>query len=186
MLWRIVRRLLAIFIRLFYWHPVAGLVVVVLALFAAGASLGGVNSAQLMRGQVTTAGVVPATAPPVARSLSVQPAARMAPPPAVDEYIRGMTSFDARLMWDALDQQAIKAMESQGGSQQQLQQRLNDAKQNGAHYEDVTYVGGYPLQNGNKYLFYVVSRRGFAGPGQFDQVFFVFTVGPNGKIVKIE
>jgi hypothetical protein len=97
-----------------------------------------------------------------------------------------MTTFDSKLMWDALDSQAIQSMTSQGGSEQVLQQRLDEAKQGGARYEDVTYIGGYPLKNGDQYFFYVVSRRGFVAPGQLDQVFFVFTVGSNGKIVKIE
>ena len=61
-------------------------------------------------------------------------------------------------------------MTKQGGSQQSLQQRLDDAKQNGWSYEDVTFIGGYPLKNGEKYLFYVVSRRGFAGPGIIDRL----------------
>lgn len=185
-MWRIVRRLLAIFIQLFVWHPVAGLVVAVVAVGAIGIGLGGSHSLQLLQGQVTPSGVVSSRVPAPATNVSVQSAPSVAPPPSVTQYIRGMTSFNAQLMWDALDQQAIQAMQSQGGSQQQLQQRLDDAKNNGASYEDVTYVGGYPLQNGQKYFFYVVSRRGFASPGQFDQVFFVFTVGPNGKIVKIE
>ncbi len=97
-----------------------------------------------------------------------------------------MTSFDAKLMWDSLDPTAIQTMTSQGGSQTTLQQRLDDAKQNGAAYEGITFVGGYPLKNGQRYLFYVVTRRGFTGPGQLDQIFFVFTVGQNGKILKIE
>jgi hypothetical protein len=109
-----------------------------------------------------------------------------APAPAVDEYIKGMTTFDAKLMWDALDPVAITAMTSQGGSQDALQQRLDQAKQNGDRYQDVTFIGGYPLKNGDRYLFYVVTRQGFAGPGVSDQVFFVFTVGQTGKITKIE
>lgn len=97
-----------------------------------------------------------------------------------------MMAFNAHLMWESLDPTAIQAMTSQGGSEQELQRRLDDAKQNGARYDDVSFVGGYPLTNGESYMFYVVTRRGFAGPNIADQIFFVFTVGPNGKIVKIE
>ena len=89
-------------------------------------------------------------------------------------------------MWSALDTPAIQAMTTQGGSQQALQKRLDDAKQNGARYDEVDFIGGYTLKNGDHYFFYVVTRRGFAGPGVADQVFFVFTVGQSGKIVKIE
>ena len=46
-------------------------------------------------------------------------------------------------------------------------------------------IGDYPLQDGRHYLFYVLSRRGFVGPDQPDQVYFVFTVGTDGKITAI-
>lgn len=185
MVWKVVRRILAVFIRVFVWHPVIGLVVVVLALGAIGLQMGGLNNPQALTtrpsaptsGQLTTSAIAPIT---VKTNSSTPPA------PAVDEYIKGMTTFDAKLMWDALDQQAITAMTSQGGSQDALQQRLSDAKQNGAHYQDVTFIGDFPLKNGERYQFFVVTRQGFAGPGATDQVFFVFTVGQNGKIVKIE
>jgi hypothetical protein len=187
MLWKVVRRLLAVFIRGFIMHPVIGLVVLVAAVGIVGVGVGGVDSAQLMRtGTVTPQTAPAAAAVPARTSVSFQNAAPVAPAQAVDQYIHGMISFDARLMWESLDPTAIDAMTKQGGSEQSLQQRLDDAKQNGWSYEDVTYVGGYPLRNGDKYLFYVVSRRGFAGPGIVDQVFFVFTVGPSGKILKIE
>jgi hypothetical protein len=187
MVWRIVRRLLALFIQVFVWHPGVGLVGVVLAVGVLGFAVGGLNSSQLLQGRgtsQTTAPVDPAAAP--APALSVQAASTTAPAPAVDQYIKGMTTFDAKLMWDSLDPTAVQTMVSQGGSQTTLQQRLDDAKQNGAAYEDITFIGGYPLQNGQRYLFYVVTRRGFTGPGQLDQIFFVFTVGQNGKILKIE
>jgi len=185
MVWKVVRRSLAIFIRVFVWHPVVGFIVVILALGAIGLEVGGLNNSQLLSPRTLASTSGPATGSAIA-PVAVQSASSAAPAPAVDEYIKGMTTFDAKLMWDALDPQAITAMTTQGGSQDALQQRLNDAKQNGAHYQDVTFIGGYPLQNGDRYLFYVVTRQGFAGPGVSDQVFFVFTVGQSGKIVKIE
>jgi hypothetical protein len=97
-----------------------------------------------------------------------------------------MRAFDAQLMWDALDQQAIQAMTSQGGSEQALQQNSDGAKKSGGEYLDVVFVATYPLQDGGQYVFYVVTRRGFAGAGVTDQTFFVFTVGANGKIVKMQ
>jgi hypothetical protein len=144
------------------------------------------NDTQIFTNNASAPDASSSAAAPATTTLATQSGPITSPPPAVDEYIKGMTTFDARLMWDALDPLAVQAMTSQGGSQQALQQRLDDAKQSGAHYDDVTYIGGYPLKNGNRYLFYVVSRRGFSAPGQVDQVFFVFTVGQNGKIVKIE
>jgi hypothetical protein len=101
--------------------------------------------------------------------------------PSVDSYIKGLTQFDARLMWGSLSDEAIQAMRSRGGSLEALQKGLDDARQRGARYED-----NYPLQDGRKYLFYVLSRRGFTGPEQLEQVYFVFTVAKDGKITRIE
>jgi hypothetical protein len=186
MLWRVVRRVLALFIRVFIWHPIVSLVVLCLALFAAGLRSGGMNDAQMLSGGRVASASAAASAPLAPTTVTNQAPPITSPPPEVDKYIKGMTTFDARLMWDALDPTAVQAMVTQGGSQAALQQRLDDAKQKGARYDDVTFIGGYPLKNGERFFFYVVSRQGFAGPGQTDQVFFVFTVGPTGKIVKIE
>ena len=187
MLWKIIRRLLALFIRVFIWHPVVSLVLVAVGLGVAGFALGGPSAlTTLMQGQQTSVTGVGTTVGTTAPSVAVQSAAAVSPPPSVDEYIRGMMNFDAGLMWDALDPRAVQTMQSQGNSQQTLQQRLDQAKQTGARYDGVTFVGGYTLDNGDRYMFYVMSRKGFAGPGVADQIFFVFTVGQSGKIVKIE
>jgi hypothetical protein len=105
--------------------------------------------------------------------------------PSVDSYIKGLTQFDAGPMWGSLSDEALQAMQSRGGSLEALQKGLDDAKQSGARYESVTKIGQYPLQDGQTYLFYVLARRGFAGPDQVDQVYFVFTVDQNGKIANI-
>jgi hypothetical protein len=106
--------------------------------------------------------------------------------PAVDSYIKGLTQFDAKLMWGALSDDAINQMKTRGGSVEALQAGLDDAKRRGGRYEDITMIGTYPLQNGGRYLFYVMSRRGFSGSDQLEQVYFVFTVNREGKITKIE
>lgn len=187
MLWRVIRRLLAVGIRALMWRPVVSFTAVAVALGIVGFVIGGPQGAQLLPGSATSSATGPAASTSAITPItSVQSAPSTTPPPAVEEYVKGMTNFNAQMMWDSLDQQAVQAMQSQGGSEQQLQQRLDDAKQKGASYEGVVFVGGYPLQNGDKFLFYVVSRRGFAGAGVADQVFFVFTVGPNGKILRIE
>jgi hypothetical protein len=106
--------------------------------------------------------------------------------PSVDAYIRGLTQFDASMMWGALAEEAITAMRARGGSLEALQAGLDDAKRRGARYEDVTMIGNYPLQDGRRYLFYVLSRRGFTGPDVLEQVYFIFTVNREGKITRIE
>jgi hypothetical protein len=106
--------------------------------------------------------------------------------PSVDSYIKGLTQFDAKLMWGALSEEAIQSMRSRGGSLDALQAGLDDAKKRGARYEDITMIGNYPLQDGRKYLFYVLSRRGFGQQDQLEQVYFIFTVNKDGKIARIE
>ena len=105
---------------------------------------------------------------------------------AVQSYIKGLTQFDANLMWSSLAEEAINSMKQRGGSLETLQTGLDDAKKRGARYEDITMVGAYPLQGGGKYEFYVLSRRGFSGPDQLEQVFFVFTLNRDGKITRID
>jgi hypothetical protein len=105
---------------------------------------------------------------------------------SVNSYIKGLTEFDAKLMWGSLADEAINAMKTRGGSPEALQSQLDEAKRRGARYEDITMIGTYPLQGGGKYLFYVLSRRGFSANEQLEQVYFVFTVNPDGKITHIE
>lgn len=109
-----------------------------------------------------------------------------APVPAVESYLKGMTTFNAKLMWDALNEDALRQMQSQGGSLEQLQQKLNETKQNGISYDEIAYIGGYQRRDGIRYLFYVISRRGMRAPDDVEQVWFVFTVDPAGKIAKID
>ncbi|TAK22186.1 MAG: hypothetical protein EPO26_12995 [Chloroflexota bacterium] len=108
------------------------------------------------------------------------------PVASVDAYIKGLTEFDAQLMWGSLAEEAINQMKSRGGSLDALQSGLDDAKKRGARYEDISMIGNYPLQDGRRYLFYVLSRRGFSGPDQLEQIFFVFTVSRDGKITRID
>lgn len=105
---------------------------------------------------------------------------------SVTEYLKGMTTFDASLMWGALSDDAIRKMQSQGGSLEQLQESLNRAKQRGLSYDGVAYVGGYRIPDGNRYLFYVIARRGAVASSSVEHVWFVFTVDPSGKIAKID
>ena len=109
------------------------------------------------------------------------------PVPAVDAYIKGLTTFDATMMWFTLSDDAIASMRGRGGSLEALQAGLDDAKRRGATYEDIIQIGSYALRDGRKYLFFVLSRRGFGqGGDQLEQVYFVFTVNRDGKITRIE
>ncbi len=178
--WVVVRRLLALIIRLLLLNKivtlgVAALAAVVFIVYPATQAMtpGSQNSGQ---------------AAPIQQAQMVRPvgAANEAPPAAVQNYIKGMETFDAKLMWNSLSADAINQIQSKVGTVDAYQQALDQMKQSGARYEDVSYVGGYPLKNGARYFFFVMTRRGFAGPNVDDQVFYVFTVGPDGKIVSID
>jgi hypothetical protein len=107
--------------------------------------------------------------------------------PAVEDYLKGLTQFDARLMWNALSEEAILSLRSRGATLEALQQSLDEQRRRGVRYEDITFIGSFALQDGRRYLFYVLSRRGFSGGrDDLDQIYYVFTVDRNGKIVNIE
>ncbi len=182
-LWVVIRRLLALIIRLLMINRIVSAGVFVL-LFA------GLIGYPLVTGATTTAPTTSAVGPAVAAAPVNRAASAGAPAPsrAVEDYLKGMETFDAKLMWNALSPQAISQMQSQGGSVDKLQQGLDQAKQAGAQYEEVSYIGSYPLRDGTTYYFFVVTRRGFtqSAPNGVDQVYFVFTVGPDGKILRIE
>lgn len=178
---------------MFVWHPVISLVVAVVAIGAVGFAMLGSNSGQVLNGPSSSASITslspsPGTAstPSAAIPLAIHPAPQVRPAPAVQQYIQGMVGFNAHMMWQSLSPTAIQSMTSQGGTEEALQQKLDQARQQGAAYDEVTYVGGYPLKDGTEYFFYVVSRRGFSAPNAPDQEFFVFTVGQDGKILAIQ
>ena len=189
--WTLIRRLLAQLIRLLLLNPIVTMGV--LALLVVGVVVTQIAPSYLSGGRGTTRAAAAAGAGSAATSGS-SPSAPVrqagsggaAPAPAVEEYIRGMTSYNANLMWNSLSPDAIGQMQSKGGSLEKLQAGLDDMKNSGARYEEVSYVGAYPLKDGSRYFFFVMTRRGFAGPDAPDQVYFVFTVGNDGKIARIE
>jgi len=108
------------------------------------------------------------------------------PPLAVVDYVQGMLSFNASLMWEALDPTTIAQMEAQGDSESALQQRLNEAKAKGDRYDTIFFAGGYRLADGTTYVFYVASHLSLANRDMPEQIPFTFIVGPSGKILKVQ
>jgi len=162
-------------------------IAIVLVIGAVGLVIGAPQANRVLTNSVTASTTAStSSSSPVAPVQAQNQNVQNVTAPAVDDYLKGMTTFDANLMWRSLSPDAITQMTQQGNTVQQLQQNLNQAKQAGARYESITYIGGFPLTDGEKYLFYVVSRRGFSGPGVLEQVYFVFTVGADGKIVQIQ
>lgn len=108
------------------------------------------------------------------------------PIPTVEQYLAGLREFDARKMWDAYGDEARQEIEQQGGTLAILQSRLDQAKAGGGRYEKFDRIGTYLLADGRAFCFYVATRRGFPNAPNPEQIFYVFTVDPQGKILEIK
>lgn len=107
------------------------------------------------------------------------------PEDAVSQYIAGMTQFDGQRMWDAYAEIARSGMAASGRSAAELQRGLDEARTRGARIESTQALGSYPLRDGRRFVFYIVRRSGFPPDGSSEELYFVFTVDPAGKILDI-
>ena len=99
-------------------------------------------------------------------------------PQAPVAFFKAQQAGDANTMW-ALLSDSFK----QGLSMQQLQAQLQQVKPKMGVIKNVSYVGGTKEQDGNGvYLYLLTLDQG----GQTSQVTYLFTLDPQGKIVKIE
>lgn len=171
MVGRILKRILHRLIRGVLLHPIR--FVIVVAALLAGAAL-----------VVLQAGL-----PTLALSLP-SPSARLSSngaPVATENYMRGTETFNAELVWNALSDEAQGRYRSRGGSMQALQSQMDQAKQAGAHLENVTYIGGQGFADGSSMHFYTVLTRGpQTQQGAAEPVPYVFTLDPSGKIVRVQ
>ncbi|MGI8915230.1 MAG: hypothetical protein ACR2JY_15835 [Chloroflexota bacterium] len=99
-------------------------------------------------------------------------------PQAPVEFFKAQQSGDANTMWGLLSDSY-----KQGLSMQQLQAQLTQIQPKMGAITHVSYVGGTKEQDGNGvYLYLLTLDQG----GQPNQVTYLFTLDPQGKIVKIE
>lgn len=103
----------------------------------------------------------------------------------VESYIAAMMAFDAQGMWAAYNEEARTQLAARGGSAEQLQQGLDQARGAGARYTGAVRIGNYPLRDGRRYVFYILSRTGFPPSGGDEEVYFIFTVDPDGRILNV-
>jgi len=103
----------------------------------------------------------------------------------VEEYLDGMADFDAARMWGAYAEVVRAEMAARGRSVEELQRGLDQARRNGAAIASRRPLGTYPLRDGRRYVFYIVRRTGFPPNGGAEELYFVFTVDPSGKILNI-
>jgi hypothetical protein len=103
----------------------------------------------------------------------------------VEEYIAGMRAFDAQRMWGAYNEQVRTELASRGQGPEQLQRGLTEAQQRGARVDSAERVGNYPLRDGRRYVFYVITRSGFPPDGATEELYFIFMVDPAGRILTV-
>jgi len=121
-------------------------------------------------------------------SLPSMPRAARSEPNATESYMRGTTAFDARLVWEALSEDAQSRYASRGGDLQTLQAQMDQAKQAGAQLDSITYIGGQPLPDGTSLHFYTVLTRGPQQQQRTDPEYvpYVFTLDTTGKITRVQ
>lgn len=99
-------------------------------------------------------------------------------PQAPYQFFKAQQAGDANTIWGLLSDTY-----KQGASLQQLQAQLDQAKPRMGIIKQISYVGGTKERNGNGvYLYLLTMDQG----GQTAQVTYLFTLDPQGKIVKIE
>ena len=168
MIGRIIKRVFHRLIRGLVVHPIRGVIMLVVLLAAAAVLLSQSSLPALSLGMPSV--------PRVGRS----------EPSATESYMRGTTSFDAQLVWEALSSDAQSRYSSRGGDLQTLQAQMDQAKQAGAQLDQVTYIGGQALPDGTSLHFYTVLTRGPQSRAEPEYVPYVFTLDPSGKIIRVQ
>jgi hypothetical protein len=166
-LWAIVRRLLALFIRLLLLNKIVTLGV--LGLLVVG--LIGAPFITSLRSDSQSANLAGPTSPnlPVARAAASHLDAEA---PSVQLYMKG----------PALSPQMLAKMDPV----EKYQAQMDDVKQRGAQYDEIAYIGSYPRKDGAEYYFYVVTMKVPVDTFPYRYTYYVFTVGPDGKIADIQ
>lgn len=107
-------------------------------------------------------------------------------PIATENYFKGQQSFDSQLIWSSLSPELIGRAEMSGATINDLQQQLDSARELGRTLEQVSYIGGYDLRDGGSMQFYVATVKSGDSLEDVDEIFYVFTLDKDGKIVSIE
>ena len=105
--------------------------------------------------------------------------------PAVEEYVAGIVAFDAQRMLQSYDTEIRDAMAAQGQTAAEFQSRLDTAKASGGRIVSARQIASYRLNNGARYVFYIMNREGFPPSGGREEIYFIFTVSPTGKILRV-
>lgn len=109
-----------------------------------------------------------------------------AQPAATANYFKGQETFNSDLIWSGLSQELIDQAAIAGATKQDLQDQLDSARDSGRFLQEVSYIGGHELRKGGSMQFYVATIRSDGLSSEVDEIFYVFTLDNQGKIVSIE
>ena len=130
----------------------------------------------------TPAGLQSSTAS--GQTISTPATNQLPPSPVVEKYLQAQAAFDGKGMWDLIGDEMKSSMQVNGNvSLQQLQQELDNAKQQGRRYSSAVYVGGVPMSGGQSVYFYVLKVD---SPNGSAEVPYIYIVGSDGKIASIQ
>ena len=107
-------------------------------------------------------------------------------PASTESYMKGNETFNAELVWNALSEEAQGRLRSRGTNVQALQDQMDQAKQAGRQFNQVTYIGGQSFPDGTSMHFYTVLSRGLQSRGEPEPIPYVFTLDQSGKIVRVQ
>ncbi|TAK21019.1 MAG: hypothetical protein EPO26_16145 [Chloroflexota bacterium] len=107
------------------------------------------------------------------------------PSSATDAYFRAVGRFDAAGMMAVYHPSVRDDMLARGASVERLQQSLDDASGRGARLVEARRLANIPIQDGRRYVFYIVTRTGFSAAGASEELYFVFTLDPSGRVLSI-
>jgi len=176
-LWRLPRRLLARYLRLLARHRFVGcLFGLIVLLSLCGLTLA---AARLISPRSEELAPLEETETNEVGSLII------ANEDGVEAYLDAMEAFDAQKMWDAYADSARADLAARGRSVEELQRGLAQAQQRGARIDGWRSLGTYPLRDGRRFVFYIVRRSGFPPDGSPEELYFIFTVDPSGKILNV-
>jgi len=170
MIGRIINRIMHRLVRGTVEHPIR-FVIVLVALF-------GVAALAIFQAGLPSLSL----ALPTAQSFRVGSSA----PSSTENYMKGTETFNADLVWNSLSDDAQNRYRSRGGSMQQLQAQMDQARQAGAQLDQVTYIGGQSFPDGSSMHFYTVLTKGPQAQSTAEPIPYVFTLDPTGKIVRVQ
>ena len=166
---RVVKRIMAGMVRTLAFHPVASLVVVILL-----ALIGFLGYEDYGKGALK-----------IGPSERISKTSTLPPSPATEDFIKGQTTFNAQLMWQAFSDDLKQQLTQRGTNQQSLQRQLDQRKRAGSKVDQVQYVGGVQNPDGTRLFMYSLiilapNQQGIA------ENHYVLTVDQNDKIIKVE